>query len=115
MSRSGGVLPAGTVITLRINNAGTVTAVSAGWTASVIVAGMNLNSSGDQVFIFQANAGASFTGVANNGLFNNCTLLYGFSTATPNWASQANSTTQSGLPPGMICFAHGTCLCFELD
>lgn len=107
LQRTGAALAAGTVTTLRINTAGTVTSVSAGWTATTVVAGMNLNSGGDQIFFFQANAGASFTGTGNNGVFNNCTLLYGFSTVqAPNdWVSFQNTSQRSGLPPGMTCFA----------
>lgn len=107
LRRSGGVLAAGTITTLRINGGGTVTSVSAGWTATTIVAGMNLNSNGEQVFIFQANVGSSFTGTGNNGVFNNCELLYGFSTRPPAtaWVSFQNDTQYSGLPPGMICFS----------
>ncbi len=107
LQRTGTNLPAGTVITIRINGGGTCTPVTTGWTATSPVANMNLNSGGDQIFIFQANAGAAFTGAANNGVFSNCTLLYGFSTAgAPNdWVSFQNSTQRSGLPPGMICFS----------
>lgn len=106
LQRSAG-LPLGTVTTLRINSAGTVTSISAGWVATTIVAGMNLNSGGDQIFFFQALAGATFTGSSNDGVFTNCTLLYGFSTRQfPNdWVSFQNDTQYSGLPPNMTCFA----------
>ena len=107
IQRTGANLAAGTVITFRIDQPGTPTMVSAGWAASVIVPLMNLNSGGDQLFIFQANAGAAFTGTANNGVFSNCTLLYGFSTRNPAtaWLSFQNDSQYSGLPPGMICFS----------
>ena len=107
LQRTGANLPLGSVVTVRIDQAGNPTMVSAGWSATVIVTGMNMNSGGDQIFVMQANAGASFTGVGNMGVFNNCTLLYGFSTlnAPNDWVSFQNSSQRSGLPIGMVCFS----------
>lgn len=107
LQRTGANLPLGSVVTVRIDQSGNPTVVSAGWTASVIVPFMNLNAGGDQIFVMQANAGASFTGTGNMGVFNNCTLLYGFSTlnAPNDWVSFQNSSQRSGLPVGMVCFS----------
>ena len=107
---------AGTVITIR--QAGSVSVVSpAGtWTITVISGSFDLNSTGDQLFVFQPGPVGPFwnnPGGTNNAFFTNCTLLYAFNTKatwTPFTYTGAGScpgtgTCDSDLPPGSVCFS----------
>ena len=103
---------AGTVLTIRQNGAVTVVSPVGAWTITNLLAGFNLNSLGEQMFIFQpTGAGPYWTNPAgtNNGSFSNCTLLYAFNTKaawTPyTYTGVGTGTTDSDLPPGSLCFS----------
>jgi len=106
-----GPIPAGTVITFRNPGAGLPVMVSpAASTWSVISMNggftLNMNSGGDQIFFLQPGVGGTWsagTGATNDGFFTNCTILYAFN--TKNLWSAVNTTQDSGLPPGSLCFS----------
>lgn len=109
LQRTGGVIPAGTVITF-VNTGSTSTAwdfitPDDGWSVSNIGAptgSLNMNSGGDQLFIMQG-------GTWNNGAFGSHDasytggrVLYGFN--TKNIWSADGGTQQSNIYPGLECF-----------
>ena len=109
-------IPAGTVITIRQAGAITVVSPAGTWTITVISGSFDMNSSGDQLFIFQPGlVGPYWNNPAgtNNAFFTNCTLLYAFNTKaawTPFTYTGAAScpgtgTCDSDLPPGSLCFS----------
>lgn len=106
ITRTGGTIPAGTVITIQIYN-NNVTGLSPdnNW-SSISLNGvfnyMNLNTSGDQVFVMQG--GTWTTGGLHYGSYDG-TVLFGFST-TGGWATFTGSdigTQNSTIYPGMEC------------
>lgn len=110
MTRTGGAIPAGQVITFRLTNTagpGNVTGVAPdnGWSCESLngpTAALNLNSGGDQIFFMQG--GTWSTAGANMGSYTGGKVLYGLST-NGQWLSFANSSQQSGLPIQMECFS----------
>lgn len=117
MTRTGPAIPAGTVITFRMNNTAGSTNVSgaapdAFWTCTRFTSfgnALNLNVNGDQIFFMQSALplATAWTnpGGASNATYNG-TVLYGFST-NGSWLSFQGSTGHSGLPPGMPCYSMG--------
>ncbi|HRH69691.1 MAG TPA: T9SS type A sorting domain-containing protein [Flavobacteriales bacterium] len=109
LTRSGGTLLKGTVITVQRN--GTTNVITCtGWTVNTTVVSpavgvFDMNSGGEQIFFCQGGTWTNPAGAHNMSYSG--TVLYGFSTvAAPNdWVSFQNSTQRSGLPPGMICFS----------
>ncbi|MDX9751107.1 MAG: T9SS type A sorting domain-containing protein, partial [Flavobacteriales bacterium] len=110
LTRTGGAIPAGQVITFRISNTagnGNVTGVAPdnGWSCTSLngpAAALNLNSGGDQIFFMQG--GTWSTGGPHLGSYTGGKVLYGLST-NGQWLSFANHSQQSGLPIQMECFS----------
>jgi hypothetical protein len=103
--RTGPMIPAGTVITIRINGLvlPTVVAPDAAWTVlAPFGQSVNMNSNGDQLFFTQGGTWTNPAGT-NNTSFTG-TVLYAFNTKTA-WVPFTNSTQDSGLPPGSLCFS----------
>ncbi len=107
MTRTGGALTAGTPITVRVD--GTTNAITCtGWSVNPTIATptavgtFNLNSGGDQIFFGQGGTWTNPAG-ANNMTYSG-TILYAFNTKTV-WTQFANTTQDSGLPPGSLCFS----------
>ncbi len=106
ITRTGGTVPAGTVITFAINN-NNVTGLSPdnNW-SSVSLNGtfnyMNINSSGDQIFVMQG--GNWSTAGTHLGSYDG-TILFGFSTSG-GWSTYTGldlGTGNSTTYPGMVC------------
>ena len=128
-TRTGGTIPAGTVMTLRdaytSGNPIRFTSPDAGWTTEDLLPGivkasyLDLNSKGDQMYMAQngiwtmldstsctvsSTAGGSTTTPNGNYPGLNGRILFGFSTSG-SWQSLQTSTGESGLYPGMGCFS----------
>ncbi len=126
LRRTGGTIPAGTVITFRTTQP-TYTFVSPdvnGWTVSnlstnQLASALNISTDGDQIYFAQGgtwseqstncaiqtgNSGP-FDRINPNAIFpgNNGRILFGFS--TNGWDGFQRSSSQSGLYPGMECFS----------
>ncbi len=107
-----GPITAGTVITFRCPSAGLpamVTPATSTWSVVSLNGGstLNMNSGGDQIFFLQPGVGGTYsagTAATNDGFFTNCTILYAFNTKNV-WSSFVNTTQDSGLPPGSLCFS----------
>jgi len=120
MTRTGGAIPAGKVVTFRIRGSSGSTNVTglapdAGWTCATLngLTSVNMSSAGDQLFFMQ---GGTWTPGGAPGTHNATytgTPLYGFSTVqAPNsWVTLPPSCTnttansRSGLPLSMQCFS----------
>src|SRR5690554_4114479 len=108
ITRTGTTIPAGTVITMRINN-NSMTGLSpdAMWNSAHLSGGaynLNLNNSGDQIFIMQ---GGSWTtgGSPHFGTYSGNVL---FSFSTTGWSTFTGtplSPEESAIYPGMICLS----------
>jgi hypothetical protein len=109
--RTGGTIPAGTVITLRINNS-VITALGpdAYWSYNNLnpvgfIGQLNMNVDGDQLYIMQGgvwNPGTAHG--THNATYTGGKVLYGFSTNN-NWLSFQGLSSHSGLYPSMTCFS----------
>ncbi len=124
MRRTGIAIPAGQVITFRMQNTPGPTNVSSfapdgAWTCTSINAptgaafgtAVALNSGGDQLFFMQGGTWSSGTAPSNvfahNATYTG-TILYGFSSnPSPNWIASCGGTgsQRSNLPPGVECFS----------
>jgi hypothetical protein len=126
VTRTGGTIPAGTVVTLQTAPL-TFVYPDASWSVADLVPGLvpanfqvslgfggiNMNAGGDQIYFAQngtwTNKGGSCIGGRSEGDFPgiNGTILFGFSTGGTNgpWTSGKGNTTNSGLYPGMGCFS----------
>ena len=104
ISRTGGTISAGTVITIRVTSAGAVSFISpdASWNATNTKGSFNLNSSGDQLWFMQNGTWTTGTGSHNDDYDGN--ILFGFTT-NGVWTDFGSSTQQSGLYPTMNCFS----------
>jgi len=112
LTRTGGTIPAGTVITFRTAQPTApyivFTYPDTLWTAASLGVGVpansfNLNSGGDQVFIAQGGTWTPDTLCSNHYPGIGGKMLFAFSTSG-SWISLGNSTQQSGLYPGMSCY-----------
>jgi len=107
VTRTGGTIPAGTVITIRLTQSSPFfegmtpdnnwsCAKAPGFTGTLI-----LNTNGDQIFFTQ---GGSWTFAADHMCtYTGGTFLFAFNTNS-SWTSFADNTQHSGLIPGMECF-----------
>lgn len=106
MTRTGGTINAGTVITIRFNGSGVGSAVTpdANWTFTNLngTNQFNLNSGGDQFFFMQGGNWIPGTAAAHDAQYTG-TVLFGFNTNTA-WTSFANSPQQSGNFPSLDCY-----------
>ena len=108
-TRTGGTIPAGTVITFRLRN--TIPFVEfhspdQDWTFSKVAGfGGNLvmNSGGDQIFFTQGGTWSNPAGT-HDATYVGGEYVYGFNTNS-GWNSFINSTQQSGLPINLNCFS----------
>ncbi|WP_136667640.1 T9SS sorting signal type C domain-containing protein [Flavobacterium sp. H122] len=109
LTRTGGTIVAGTVITIRLKSAApNVEFVSpdsnwayskpSGFTGNIV-----MNSGGDQVFFMQGGNWNN-PGGANDATYTPGNYLYAFNTASA-WESLGNSTQKSGLPIELRCFS----------
>jgi len=105
LTRTGGTILAGTIITIRIDGSGNGFAISpdANWTFTDLNPGFtfNLNQGGDQFHFMQGGTWINGGG-AHDGIYTG-TILFGFNTGTV-WTDYANSSTQSGLYPKLDCY-----------
>lgn len=107
ITRTGATIPAGTVITIRINNT-TVTGISpdANWSSISLNggAGLNMNNSGDQIFVMQG--GIWINGGTHLGTYTG-TVLFAFS-SSGGWTTFSGGnmgTGNSDIYPGMLCLS----------
>ncbi|MBK9639035.1 MAG: T9SS type A sorting domain-containing protein [Bacteroidetes bacterium] len=105
LTRTGGTIFAGTIITIRFDAGGNGFAISpdANWSFINLNAGgvFNMNSGGDQ-FHFMQGGNWINGGGAHDGIYTG-TVLFGFNTAN-SWIDYANSSQQSGLFPKLDCY-----------
>jgi gliding motility-associated-like protein len=117
-TRSGGVIPAGTVITFRFppfaGGAFAAIAPDADWTFQIFQLpstnnALNFNANGDQLYILQGGNWDVGTGDITNGFNHDAEylggrVLFGFN-SKPDWNAFANTSNDSGLHPDVIpCF-----------
>lgn len=108
-TRTGGTIPAGTVITFRFLN--TIPFVEfnspdGAWVFNKVAGfGGNLvmNAGGDQIFFMQGGTWTNPAGT-HDATYSGGEYVYGFNTNT-GWNSFLNSTQQSGLPINLNCFS----------
>ena len=112
LTRTGGTILAGTVITVRTGQALapwiSFTYPDTLWTVANLGSGaptnnFNLNSGGDQVYFAQGGTWGSDTACSNHYPGPGGRMLFAFSTSG-SWISFGNSTQKSGLYPGMSCY-----------
>lgn len=114
MRRTGPAIPAGQVITFRMNTTAGATNVigvapDAGWSCTSLNGAkfLNLNAGGDQLFFMQGGTWTTNTVDGQDAQYSG-TVLYGFSTnPTFPWTASCgtNPTQRSNLPLGMNCFS----------
>lgn len=106
MTRTGGTINAGTVITIRFDGSGNGTAIKpdANWTFTNLngTNQFNLNSGGDQFFFMQGGNWIPGTAGAHDAQYTG-TVLFGFNTNT-SWTDFGLSTQQSGKFPNLDCY-----------
>jgi hypothetical protein len=125
LTRTGGTIPAGTVITFRTDPI-LFLMPDNGWSStnlyvhptnpnySLLANNLNMNAGGDQIYFAQGGTWtdqASTCNVATNRISpnasfpgNNGRILFGFSTSG-SWTPFQRSSGESGLFPGMDCFS----------
>jgi gliding motility-associated-like protein len=112
LTRTGGTIPAGTVITFRTAQPLAPYIVfaypDANWSVidlgvGATAASFNLNSGGDQVYFAQGGTWTPGVLCSNNYPGIGGSMLFAFSTSG-SWISLGNSTQMSGLYPGMSCY-----------
>lgn len=125
LRRTGPVIPAGQVITLRITNssgAGNVIGVApdGNWTCSSLNGGgtLAMNTNGDQIFFMQGGAWSTGTSGSHNATYSG-TVVYGFST-NPSFPWSATCASPAGnqrsnLPIGMNCFSMAPTLATDFN
>ena len=105
LTRTGGTIFAGTIITIRFDATGNGFAISpdVNWTFTNLNVGgfFNLNSGSDQ-FHFMQGGNWINGGGAHDGIYTG-TILFGFNTGT-TWVDYANTSTASGLYPKLDCY-----------
>ena len=108
-TRTGGTIPAGTVITFRFLNGSPFVEFNSpdgAWLFNKVAGfGGNLamNAGGDQLFFTQGGTWTNPAGT-HDATYSGGEYVYGFNTNT-GWNSFANSTQQSGLPINLNCFS----------
>lgn len=113
-TRSGGTILAGTVITFRFVGASYVAvAPDANWSFASLTPTnvsfpfpqLNLNSSGDQIYFMQGGVWNPGTNSASgDATYTGGLVLFGFNSTTA-WVNLQNSTSHSGLYPGLECYS----------
>ncbi|MDI3544830.1 MAG: hypothetical protein PWQ43_424 [Rikenellaceae bacterium] len=109
IKRTGGTIPAGTVITIRLKNTSPYfegvypdnnwSMTNIGWPGTSVV----LNSNGDQIYFLQGGTWDKGTASnAHDATYTPGHYLFAFNT-NDSWTSFANSTQESGLVMGMEC------------
>ncbi|MGG9972298.1 gliding motility-associated C-terminal domain-containing protein [Ferruginibacter sp. SUN002] len=127
LTRTGGTIPAGTVITFRTTTPYVFLSPDNGWSVtdlfvhptnnnySLLASNFNINQTGDQIYMAQGGTWTEQTGslctingtrTSPNASFpgNGGRILFGFSTSS-SWSSFQQSSTESGLFPGLGCFS----------
>lgn len=107
LTRTGGTLVSGTVVTIKIDNgAGTVLAPDPDWSFTNLnpFGPFNLNSGGDQFFFLQGGNWIPGTSNGSHDAQYTGTVLFGFNTNT-TWTPFANNTQQSGSFPFLDCYS----------
>ena len=126
-TRTGPTIAAGTVITFRNTSPYTFLSPDNGWAVtdlyvhptntnySVLANDFNINSGGDQIYFAQGGIWSELSSLCTingsrtspNANFpgNNGRILFGFSTSNLGWSSFQQSSSESGLYPGTICFS----------
>ncbi|MFN0189341.1 MAG: T9SS type A sorting domain-containing protein [Bacteroidia bacterium] len=106
LTRTGGNIIAGTVITIRFDGIGNGSSVApdAAWTFTNLngASQFNLNSGGDQFFFMQGGNWIPGTASAHDAQYTG-TILFGFNTKT-SWINYAFSTQESGPYPNLDCY-----------
>ncbi len=106
MTRTGGNIIAGTVITIRFDGSGNGSAITpdAGWSFTNLNGAnqFNLNNGGDQFFFMQGGNWIPGTAGAHDAQYTG-TILFGFNTNT-TWVNFGLSTQQSGPYPSLECY-----------
>lgn len=108
-TRTGGTIPAGTVITFRFLNITpfmVYVCPDANWTFSKVSGfpgQVVLNTNGDQLYFMQGGTWSNPAGL-HNADYSGGTFLFAFNTYSA-WVDFGNSTQRSGLIPGMECFS----------
>lgn len=109
-TRTGGVIPAGTIISWILDNAGSVTAVAPdnAWSFANInlpgaLTSINMNAGGDQIYFMQGGTWNNNGGTGGNDAIYDGRILYGFNTRSV-WMADG-TTQQSNLHPDVTpCF-----------
>jgi hypothetical protein len=105
LTRTGGTIFAGTIITIRFDQSGNGFAISpdANWSFTNLNVGgtFNLNANGDQFHFMQGGTWINGAG-AHDGIYTG-TILFGFNTWTA-WTDFANLSERSGLYPNLDCY-----------
>ena len=126
MYRTGPAIPAGQVITFRVNGSSPginnvySVAPDANWTcASIGILGtaLNLNVGGDQLFFMQGDTWFPGTNSGSHDATYDGTVLYAFSTVAPpnSWSASCGSTQRSDRPPGVECFSMAPTLASDFN
>lgn len=107
MTRTGGTITAGTIITIRVDGvtgSGAAITPDVNWTFTNLNPGytFNLNSGGDQFFFMQGGNWITGTAGSHNAQYTGI-VLFGFNTNT-TWTPFTNTTTQSGTFPFLDCY-----------
>ena len=109
ITRSGGTITAGTVITFRLLNLTPFmefVSPDTSWTftkATGFTGNLVMNTGGDQIFFMQGGTWNNPAGT-HDATYTPGTLLYAFNTNS-TWTSLGSSTQQSGLPLSLRCFS----------
>lgn len=107
MTRTGGNIIAGTVLTIRFDGIGNGSSVTpdAAWTFTNLngASQFNLNSGGDQFFFMQGGNWIPGTPSVHDAQYTG-TILFGFNTKT-SWINYAASTQESGPYPNLDCYS----------
>jgi len=113
-TRTGGTLPAGTVVTFSLPAVGgtpSATSPDNEWAFTRLnsqATNVNLNANGDQIFFFQGgtwdDGDTGFEGNQQNAQYVGGRMLFAFNTKT-TWQAGQNDSDDSGLPPEVApCF-----------
>lgn len=110
ITRTGGTILAGTVITIRLRNVAPLAefvSPDTAWTvakaAGFPTGSLVMNSGGDQIFFMQGGSWSNPAGTAD-AVYTPGVYLYAFNTNSA-WNSLMNSTQHSGLPIDLRCFS----------
>lgn len=107
--RTGGTIPAGTIITIRLRNVAPImefVSPDTNWSfskAAGFAGNLVMNAGGDQIFFMQGGVWNN-PGGAHDATYTPGTYLYAFNTNTA-WNSLGLSTQQSALPIELRCFS----------